>query len=234
MSRSVTLVLLSYNEYESLKSLFPQIPIDLFEHVIAVDGGSSDGTLALYAEKGIPCYVQSQRGRGRAYHVALQHVTTDGVVFFSTDGNEDPLDLEKIRYYLEAGHDMVVAGRYIRKGAETDNSDDWLRIRKGTGILGSFVVRMLWQVAVWDAINGFRGFRTEALQAMYLDAPLHDIELQSTIRAGKLNMQVKEFPTKERRRIAGEHRTSANTGTLLFQLAYMLIREMVIGKRFTS
>ena len=39
------LVLLTYNEIDGSKSLYPQIPFDLFERVILVDGGSTDGTV---------------------------------------------------------------------------------------------------------------------------------------------------------------------------------------------
>ena len=70
------------------------------------------------------------------------------------------------------------------------------------------------------------------MNRLKLDAPSHDIELQSTIRAGKLGLLVKEFPTKELKRMAGDRKSSAGTLRLTFNLGVALLREIAIGKDF--
>ena len=42
------LVLLTYNEIDGSKALYSRIPYELFDKVILVDGGSSDGTIEFF------------------------------------------------------------------------------------------------------------------------------------------------------------------------------------------
>lgn len=232
MPNSTTLVLLSYNEKPALEKLLPMLPLHLFDRVLAIDGGSTDGSLQTYEAYGVPYRVQTVRGRGNAFRLANEVVDTERVVFLSTDGNENPADLPVMLRYLDDGYDLVIGGRFILRGASSDDSDDPLRLRKLGNIVYSIVVRLLWRSGVWDAINGYRAFRTEAMRRMRLDAPLHEIELQSTIRAAKLGMRVKEFPTRELPRLGGVRKASAGTLILGWRIGYYLLREMVLGRRF--
>ena len=234
MPNSTTLVLLSYNEKPALEKLLPMLPLHLFDRVLAIDGGSTDGSLATYAAHGIPCRVQGARGRGNAFQLASEIVETERVVFLSTDGNENPADLALMLRYLDEGYDLVIAGRFILRGASSDDSDDPLRLRKLGNIAYSLIVRLLWGVRVWDAINGYRAFRSDAMRCLRLDAPLHEIELQSTIRAAKLGMKVKEFPTHELPRLGGVRKASAGTMILGWRIGYYLLREIVLGRRFEA
>lgn len=229
---STTLVLLSYNEREALEKLLPLIPLALFDAVVAVDPGSTDGTLDLYAAHKIPYVLQNLPGRGNAFLQARDQVRTERVVFFSTDGNEDPGDLPAMLGYLDQGYDLVIAGRFVLPGSAADNSDDPVRIRKLGSITYSLLARAIWRTAVWDACNGYRAFRLEAMKRLKLDAPLHEIEYQSTIRATKLGLRIKEFPTRELRRMGGTHKATASTLRLAWTTGLCLLREIYLGDRW--
>ena len=43
-----TLVILTFNEIEGLREIFPLIPLDKIEEVFVIDGGSKDGTLEFF------------------------------------------------------------------------------------------------------------------------------------------------------------------------------------------
>ena len=232
MAESTALVLLSFDEREALDRLLPRLPRDRFDRVLAIDAGSTDGTLALYRQHGIPVHLQSARGRGNAFQLAERVAGTDRIVFFSTDGNEDPADLPRMLHYLDEGYDLVIAGRFVLPGAASDDSDDPLWVRKLGNIAYSLIVRLCWRSGVWDSINGYRALRVEAMRRMRLDAPLHEIELQSTIRAAKLGLRIKEFPTREQPRLGGVRKASAGTWTLGLRIGGVLVREMLIGYRF--
>ena len=235
MTRETTaLALLSYDEREALERLLPRVPRALFDRVFAVDPGSTDGTLTLYAQHGIPVHRQAARGRGNAFRLAQEVAGTERIVFFSTDGNEDPGDLPRMLALLDEGYDLVIAGRFLQPGACSDDSDDPLRLRKLGNITYSLVVRLLWRSGVRDSINGYRAMRVDAMRRMHLDAPLHEIELQSTIRAAKLGMRIVEFPTRELPRLGGWRKASAGTWRLGLRIGFFLLREIAIGRRFTT
>jgi glycosyltransferase involved in cell wall biosynthesis len=234
MPETTALALLSYDECEALERLLPRLPLPRFEHVFAVDPGSTDGTLEVYARHGIPVHIQTARGRGNAFRLAQQVAGTDRIVFFSTDGNEDPVDLPRMLALLDEGYDLVIAGRFLQPGACSDDSDDPLRLRKLGNIFYSLLVRLLWRSGVRDSINGYRAMRVDAMRRMHLDAPLHEIELQSTIRAAKLGLRIAEFSTREQPRLGGLRKASAGTFTLGVRIGWFLLREIAIGHRFTT
>ena len=72
MKNRVGLVLLNKNEYYSLKDLIPIIPMNLFDDVFAVDGGSTDQSLSLFDSYNILVLNQTSRGRGEAFKLAFE------------------------------------------------------------------------------------------------------------------------------------------------------------------
>jgi hypothetical protein len=227
-----TLVLLSLDEREALLHLLPLVPRSLFAKVIAIDGGSTDGTREVYLAHDIPVHVQATRGRGRAFQLAAELVDTEFVAFLSTDGNEDPGDLPWLLRELRGGADLVIAGRFRHPSSASDDSDDPFRLRRAGATAFGFIVDRLWRTGVHDATNGYRAFRVDALRRLRLDAPHNEIELQSTIRAAKLGMRIVERPTCERPRLAGRRKASAGTLTLGLRAALLILRELVSNTRF--
>ncbi len=234
MNNKTTLVLLVWNEIEAIKNLYPLIPFDAVDEAIVVDGGSTDGTMEFLESKGLKVYKQKARGRGNAFVEGLNRSSCGNIIFFSGDGNEDPRDIPKIVESLNDGYDMVIAGRFILPGSQSDDSDDSLRIRKFGNILMSWIAHVIWKTGVKDAINGFRGFKKEAMKRLCLDAPKHEIELQSTIRAAKLSLRIKEIPTHELLRMGGRRKTTAGTFTLAKNLGFYMLKEIFNGKDFAK
>lgn len=228
----VTLVILVWNEFDAIPKLIEMIPFDCVDETIVIDPGSTDGTLEFLKSKGFRVHIQKERGRGNAFLEGQKIAKYNNIVFFSGDGNEDPRDIPKMVEYLKQGYDMVIGGRLILPGSESDDSDDPLRIRKLGNIAFGWAVNLLWHSGVKDAVNGFRGMKKTAMEKMKLDAPKHEIELQSTIRAAKLGLKVKEFPTKELKRLGGDRKVTAGTWTLGWRLGTYLLREVKLGKNF--
>jgi len=229
-----TLVILVWNEIGSIRKLFEQIPLDSVDEAIVIDPGSDDGTVEFLSGRGLPVYFQERSGRGNAFMEGLRRAKGENIIFFSGDGNEDPKDIPKIVRYLEMGNDLVIAGRNIFRDSETDDSDDPIRIRKFFNIACSLLVRIIWKSGVRDAINGFRGMKRDAMERMCLDAPKHEIEFQSTIRASKLGMKIKEFPTKELCRMGGPRKPTAGTLQLACSFLRFFAKELIKGREFAA
>jgi len=217
-----TLVILTWNEIEGLKKIFPLIPLNKFDEVFAVDAGSTDGTLEFYKENKVKVLLQQKKGRGEAFRIAIKEARNDNLVFFSPDGNENPRDIEKLFYYLDNGYDMVIASRFM-KGARCDEDNKLIRIRKFGNKTFTRIANILFKGNLTDSINGFRGVKKETWRKINPDADGFGIEFQTSIRALKNKMKIKEIPTLEKERIGGE--STARSFKVGWQFIWLLRRE---------
>jgi glycosyltransferase involved in cell wall biosynthesis len=205
----ITLCLLTRNERACLEQLFPLIPAPSpgagYDEIVAIDGGSTDGTLEYYRERGIRVLSQSRRGRGDAFLKAFEELDSDGFIFFSPDGNEDIRDLGKFKPLLESGADLVIASRMM-KGSVNEEDGQLLRWRKWANNAFNLCANLLFRRSgpyVTDSINGFRAITRTAAVRLALDALDYTIKYQMTIRALRTGLKIVEFPTAEGTRIAG-------------------------------
>ena len=199
----VTLILLSLNEIDGVREIVPKIPTGCVNEILAVDGGSTDGTLEFFAEQGIRTLIQQKRGRGEAMRIGVRQAQNPWVVFFSPDGNENPEDIPRIVQGLVEGYDMVVASRFMLGAqSEDDNKNSFMNRRWGNLVLTK-LTNLLWShpALTTDALNGFRGINRQVFETLELDAEGFTIELQMTLRARQKNLKVLEIPTIESDRI---------------------------------
>ena len=227
MAMKTTLVLLTFNEIDGLKAVYDKIPIDSVDHILAMDGGSTDGTLDFYKEKKIPFKIQKRGRRGSAMIEALEHVDDDVIIFFSPDGNEDPVDIPKVKDRMEEGYDLVIASRFIN-GGQSDDSDDPLLIRRFGNNFFTFLSNVFFRVGVTDAINGFRGIRTECFRKLSQDASGHEVEFQMSIRCANNGYKISEIPTIEHERVGGIRK--ANTWVMGVRFSLFFIKELLSKK----
>ena len=206
----ITLCILTRNEHECLKIVFPQLPkpgpASGFDQWVAIDGGSTDGTLEFLMAHGVPVVGQSRRGRGDAFLQAFEKIESDGYIFFSPDGNEDPKDLPRFRPLLETGSDLVIASRMM-KGAVNEEDSQLFRLRKWANNAFNLLANLFFRRTgpfVTDSINGYRAITRSAAHRLKLNSLDFTIEYQMTIRALKAKLKISEFPTHEGPRVAGE------------------------------
>ena len=202
--------MLVQNERACLEVMLPKIPRpgpnQGFNRLIAVDGGSTDGTPHLLRGAGIETLTQTRPGRGAAYLEAVETYSADAYIFFSPDGNEDIDDLPKFRTHLERGADLVIASRMM-PGAVNEEDENVFKWRKTANLIFNWMANTAFRKSgpyITDSINGYRAIRRSLMQRLELDATDYTIEYQMTIRALRLGATVVEFPTHEYPRIAGE------------------------------
>lgn len=206
----LTLCLLTRNERPCLEVLFPRLPLpgpeSGFDSLIAIDGGSTDGTREFLEKQGVKVLTQTRRGRGDAFLLAFEKIESDAYLFFSPDGNESIEDLAKFKPLLRAGADLVIASRMM-KGAVNEEDSQFFRFRKWANNGFNLLANALFNRSgtfVTDSINGYRAITKQAASKLRLNALDYTIEYQMTIRALRHKLKVVEFPTKEGHRIAGE------------------------------
>lgn len=208
--KKIVLCILTRNELECLKIIFPKIPppgSDVgYDQIYAIDGGSTDGTVDFFERNNIPILSQSKRGRGEAFLLAFQEIKADGYIFFSPDGNEDVSDLSKFKPLLETGHDLVIASRMM-DGAVNEEDSQIFKLRKWANNVFNLIANICFRRKgpfITDSINGFRALTYDAAKILSLDAYDYTIEYQMTIRALKKQLNIAEFPTHEYPRVAGK------------------------------
>ncbi len=206
----VTLCLLTRNELPCLEVIFPAIPPpgphSGYDSLVAIDGGSTDGTLDFYRRHGVSVIGQSERGRGDAFLKAFARVQSDAYIFFSPDGNEEVRDLPNFKPLLESGADLVIASRMM-PGARNEEDGQLLRWRKWANLAFNAAANVAFgrnQPWITDTINGYRAVTARAAALLQLDATDYTIEYQMSIRALRAGLRIVEFPTIEGERVAGQ------------------------------
>jgi glycosyltransferase involved in cell wall biosynthesis len=204
MVRDSALVLLVLNEIDGLRLVWDQLPLDDFAVTVAVDGGSTDGSREFLKDHKIPILDQPISGRGVAFRVAAEALSTDRLVFYSPDGNEDPADITRLDDLLIAGADLAIASRFA-KGAVNEESDV-LRPRARINKILTWIANKTFNKKqyITDTINGFRALRRADLLALETTVKRFPIEYQISIRAMVREWDIQELPTIEGQRAGGE------------------------------
>ena len=225
-----SLIIFTRNELEGLRTIFPKIPFDILDEVVAIDAHSTDGTLEYLQSKRIRVISQQNVGRGNAMIEGVTQTTGDYVIFLSSDGNENPADIPRLVEKLK-DNEIAVASRFVN-GGHSDNSDDPLLIRWLGNRVFTFLVNIIWRAGVTDSTNGLRAIRRNAWNRLAIDSAYHEAEFQMTIRAAKLGMKIGEIPTVEGSRIGGTR--YASTTKMAWTFTKFLLQEIWIGDRFLA
>lgn len=220
----LTLCLLTLNELEGCRHDVPKLPLDGFEEVFAIDGGSTDGTVEYLSGKGVPVFQQDLKGYNGGYISAFRRCSTDALVMYHPKGSIDPAVLSKFRAYFEDGYELVVASR-LMAGATNEEDRRFFRPRKWFVHALGLAVAVLWKRdrgRIIDVLHGCRGMRRDAFFAI---DPLHEglsIDLEMVVGAYRHRFRRIEFPVLEAPRLAGEtHFRAWPTGVAL--LRYLVL-----------
>lgn len=212
---TVSLCLLTLNEFDGCRHDVPRLPVDQFDQVFAVDGGSEDGTVAYLESQGIRVIRQPVRGYNRAYICAFENCSSDALVVFHPKGSIDPRAVLEFRSRFADGCDLVVASR-VAEGARNEEDSQLLKPRKwfvlGLGLMSALLWRRQGPI-IWDVLHGFRGMRRDRFFAI---EPIPDdltLDLEMIVRGYRKGFRMTEFPVKERRRLSGDtHFAAVPTG----------------------
>lgn len=209
-----TLCVLTLNEIDSVKIIMPQVDTTLFEQILVIDGGSTDGTIEWCKQQGYEVYVQKQRGLRQAYLEALPHIRGDIMVTFSPDGNSLTEVLPTLVAEMKNGWDMVIVSRYL--GSATSEDDSWIT-RFGNWMFTT-LINVLHGGKYTDAMVIYRAYKKELFyrleltdnKAFTMPEKLFftkiSIEPLLSIRAARAKLKVTEIPGSEPKRIGGERK----------------------------
>jgi hypothetical protein len=218
------LIILIKNEIKGVTQLFNQIPFDKFNEVLAIDGMSNDGSVEFLEENKIKVITQTIGGRGQAFRDAFNNTSSDVLVFYGPDGNEDPSDILKFIQEFEENKNVgMVIARRLGRGAINKEDNKVFKPRKWVNIMFNLMANLSWNKNsyVYDTINGYRAISRMTWDIIEINANGYTVEYQSTIRCFKNNIQVVEFPTQELQRIGNKLGSPAFHTGIVFIGLYM-------------
>jgi len=209
-----TLLVLTFNEIDGMRSIMPQIKKEWCDQIIIVDGGSTDGTIEWALEHNYTLHIQKQKGIRFAYFEVLPLIEGDLIVTFSPDGNSPPYAIPDLIHKMREGFDLVIGSRYLPPAKSYDDDfmtafGNWLFTR---------TVNLLHGGHYTDAMVILRAFK----KSLIYDLDLHkeasyrlpeklfrtiiSWEPLMSVRAAKCRMNVGELPVDEPERIGGERK----------------------------
>jgi len=109
----LSIVIPAKNEEAGLAQFLPRLRQSYPDvEVIVVNDGSTDNTLQVCVEAGVQVVTHPySKGNGAAIKSGARAATGDYIIFMDGDGQHDPDDIEKLRYKIDEGYDLVVGAR---------------------------------------------------------------------------------------------------------------------------
>lgn len=213
-----TLFMPTFNEFEGTKLIMPRIKREWVDEIIVVDGGSTDGTIEYFEERGIPVVRQKSKGVCGAYWECFERATGDVIISFSPDNNSVPELIPQLIDEMKKGYDMAIASRYL-PGAHSEDDDmvtafgNWMFTKLVNLISGGHYT---------DSLVMFRAFRKELIDLLQKDPKNIPIfEMLLCIRCARHKKRVIEIPGDEPKRIGSVRKMKPlyNGSTLLWTLS---------------
>lgn len=221
----VTLLLPVLNEIQGVREIMPRIDRAWCDQLLVVDGGSTDGTLEYFRERGFEVVSQRRPGLRFAYLDALPHIRGDVIVTFSPEGNSLPEVIPALVAKMREGYDMVIVSRYTG-GAHSEDDDFMSGL---ANLVFTRTINLLFRASYTDAMVMFRAYRRTLIEELDLDKERSywpeealfrkrvGLEPLLSIRAAKRRLRTADIPGSEPVRIGGRKKLH-----VLWGFAYIL------------
>lgn len=211
----------TYNERENLPIFIESLFALGLPHleVLVVDDNSPDGTGQLAEDwrertqgRVHVLHRTAKQGLGPAYLAGFQHAIALGADYIAqmdADGSHQPHYLAQMLEKI-ATHDLVLGSRFM-KGGGVDKS--WSFYRKLLSLWANRIYTpAILRLPVYDATGGFKLWRRETLQGMFLDRIQSNgyvFQVEMTYVAYRLGYTIAELPIYFPDRTLGDSKMSS-------------------------
>lgn len=206
--KTITLLLPTLNEVVGLREIYPTLDKSLFDDILIVDGGSTDGTVEYAIENNIRIMTQLRKGLAAGVMDAISTLTTDCVIEFSMDGNCLIDQLPDIVKKLREGKDLVVVSRYLPPAKSYDDNI----VTAFGNFMFTKMIRFLGKFPITDSLTIYRGFDVKITRYPEFEKCLHGPVFEPLVSAVATvrDLSICEIPGDEPKRIGGESKMSVS------------------------
>jgi dolichol-phosphate hexosyltransferase len=221
-SCTALVVLPTLNEEAGLERTLASLPASLRPggegsvRVAVIDGGSTDGTVAVARRARVPLLRQRGRGKGEALVEALTWARAHGiahVVVLDADATYPAGQIGPALALLRAGTDLVVGVRRPVWGPPR-NAGEFLH--RAGNILLSGTASVLSGHTVLDICSGFWGVSTERFAELGLGEAEFAIEAELVVKAFRSGWRVAQIPVEYTDRVGESKLRAWRDGAAIF------------------
>jgi glycosyltransferase involved in cell wall biosynthesis len=221
-----SVIISALNEEESIGQVLAAVPTGVTDEVIVVDGGSSDGTVAVAQAAGARVVLEPRRGYGRACATGIAAAQGDIVLFLDADGADDPSQIPELLAPILAGRaDMVLGSRLA--GEIAAGAMPWHQ-RFGNW-LAAWLIRRLYGLPLTD-LSPLRAVRRQSLLELGMEEMTYGWPTEMIVKAARRGWRVVEIPARYRPRLGGRSKISGTLrGTALatYYILWTIFRHSV-------
>lgn len=199
LRNQITVVIPTLNEADSIGILIDAIRSHGYDHILVVDGFSTDKTKMIAEERNVPVVMQESEGKAGALITAFRSVRTGYLALMDGNGSYDPSDLDKFLAYA-ADCDFI-------KGSRIRNENMPLLNRFGNYIITS-TFNMLFGTSIGDVCSGMYLVKTDKVASISLEKNSLTAEQEITAQMALLTDRIASVPINYGRRIGGKTRKS--------------------------
>src|SRR4030042_3721143 len=166
-----------------------------YNHILVIDGKSTDNTVKVAREAGATVRTQSGKGKGNAIIEAFKIFEQPYILMLDGDGTYSPKNAEKMLTPLFSGFDQVIGDRLT-------NAEEGSFSR--LNLFGNHMVNFLFKVAhsrdLHDILSGYRAFTHSAIQQMNLKQKGFEIETEISVESVRNGQRIMVVPVNYSRR----------------------------------
>lgn len=217
----ISVIIPTLNEAGSIKKVIDEIPKDIVDEIIVIDGNSNDGTIEIINKiPHVKVFFQAGKGFGEAFQQGVKESTGDILIFMNGDYSQNPGDINKLINKLIEGFDIVCASRYIKTGKSYDDTN----IRFFGNKFFTFFTNVLFRSNFSDILYFFLAFKKESIQNINFKTSSFDFCVEFLLKAYKNKLKIIDIPSIERSRYAGLSKVNAIKHGLLILYRIIDIR----------
>jgi dolichol-phosphate mannosyltransferase len=191
----VCILIPTLNEGPTIGSVVREFKSLGYNHILVIDGKSTDNTVKNAREAGANVRTQSGKGKGNAIIEAFEVIEEQYILMLDGDGTYSARDAEKMLTPLFLGFDQVIGDRLI-------NAEEGSFSR--LNLFGNHMLNLLFKVAhsrdLHDILSGYRAFTKLAIHQMHLTEKGFEIETEISVESVRNGQRVMVVPIRYLRR----------------------------------
>lgn len=199
---NLTLIIPAKNEAESLPSVLNELKNFDFNKTIILEA-SDISTIESIQNFDCEILYQNEKGYGNALIQGINNVKTEYLCIFNADGSFDPTYLSEM-LKLCKNRDLVFASRYLKKAG----SDDDTILTKIGNYIFSLLGNIFFSLKLSDILYTYVLGKTDSFKKLDLKSNDFCFCVEMPIKAKRLEMDIVDTPSYERKRIAGEKKVN--------------------------